>query len=140
LAALTRFTYDLHLSPHELAFVSDIERNCGKHISLVNDIMSYEKEKRMSEKEKSEGAILCNAVQILADQVAIPIEAAKNILWIMARECEFAHRKLVLRMDSYVPGLEMRKDVRRYVEGLEHQMSGNEYWSRTTRRYQQTTS
>ncbi|KAJ4289873.1 hypothetical protein N0V90_011206 [Kalmusia sp. IMI 367209] len=135
LAALMRFSYKLHLSPRELALMSDIERNCGRHISLVNDIYSYEKERRIAEKENSEGAILCNAVQILADQVGITIEAAKNVLWIMIRECEHTHVKLFSRMNSSLPGLELKGDLRRYVEGLEYQMSGNEHWSKTTHRY-----
>jgi aristolochene synthase len=134
-----RFAYDLRVSPQELAFMSDIEANCGKHISLVNDILSYEKEKSVSEKEDSEGAVLCNAVQILADQVGISSEAAKRVLWIMVRECEHAHKSLLARMDSSSPGLELSKDLKRYIEGLEYQMSGNEFWSKTTHRYGKST-
>jgi aristolochene synthase len=130
-----RFSYNLNLSPREIDSVVEFEKNCGKHIMLVNDILSYEKEKAMSEKEKSEGAILCNAVQILADQVAISPEAAKGVLWIMVRECEHVHMQLLAKMDSVLPGLELKEDMRRYVQGLEYQMSGNEKWSTTTLRY-----
>ncbi|PVI03625.1 Aristolochene synthase in complex with 12,13 Difluorofarnesyl diphosphate [Periconia macrospinosa] len=137
LAALMRFSYALEISPIELAFLSEMDKNCGKHISLVNDILSYEKEKRISETEKSEGAILCNAVQILSEQVAISVEAAKNVLWIMVRECEHAHVKLFSNIDSSIPGLSLKEDLRRYVQGLEYQMSGNEYWSKTTHRYRE---
>lgn len=132
-----RFSYDLHLSTAELDSVRDIERNCGKHISLVNDIFSYEKEKLISEKETTEGAIMCNAVQILSDEVHISIEAAKNVLWLMVREAEFAHAELQARHYSLLPGLVPKDDLRRYIEGLVYQMSGNELWSRTTMRYRQ---
>lgn len=115
--------------------MSDIEKNCGQHISLVNDILSYEKERLIAEKETSEGAILCNAVQVLADQVGITVEAAKGVLWIMIRECEHTHLKLLARIDSPLPGLQLKRDLRHYVEGLQYQMSGNEHWSKTTRRY-----
>ncbi len=135
LAALMRFSYDLKLSQMEVNSVLDIEQNCGKHISLVNDVYSYEKEKLISEKESFEGAILCNAVDILANQVSIPIEAAKSVLWIMVRECEFVHQSLMDRKNNTFPGLSMKNDLRRYVEGLEYQMSGNELWSKTTHRY-----
>ncbi|KAF2492611.1 Aristolochene synthase in complex with 12,13 Difluorofarnesyl diphosphate [Lophium mytilinum] len=137
LAALMRFSYDLHLSRMEVDFVADIEKNCGKHISLVNDIYSYEKEKLISEQETSEGAILCNAVQILADQVQVSIEVSKNLLWVMVREYEFVHRDLVDGKNALFPGLVLKGDLRHYVDGLQYQMSGNELWSKTTNRYRQ---
>ena len=138
LAALMRFSYDLRLSPEELSFVSDIEKNCGRHISLVNDVFSYEKEKLISEREASEGAILCNAVQILSDQVQISIEAAKKVLLILARDCETTHNELLEKKDSTLPGLGLKDSLKRYIKGLEYQMSGNELWSRTTCRYKKT--
>ena len=137
LAALMRFSYDLRLSREELSFVSDIEKNCGRHISLVNDVFSYEKERQISELDASEGAILCNAVQILSDQVQIPIEAAKNVLLILARDCEYTHKDLLEKKDSALPGLGLKDSLKRYIDGLEYQMSGNELWSRTTHRYKQ---
>ncbi|KAL8829596.1 MAG: hypothetical protein Q9191_001923 [Dirinaria sp. TL-2023a] len=61
LATLTRYTMNLHISVEELESVAGIEENCGRHISLVNDIYSYEKELLASQSTTHEGAILCNA-------------------------------------------------------------------------------
>jgi aristolochene synthase len=136
---LIRFTYDLHLSSIELNSVADVERNCGKHISLVNDIHSHDKEKSFSRNGTSAGAVMCNAVQILADQIGIPVEAAKKVLWVMVREYEHAHRGLVHAKNSVLPGLVLKDDLVRYVNGLEHQMNGNELWNTTTASYRQAT-
>jgi aristolochene synthase len=71
---------DLHISTEELESVADIEDNCGRHISLVNDIYSYEKERLASQSIEQEGAILCNAVQVLANQLDLGVAPARHML------------------------------------------------------------
>ncbi|RHZ50905.1 carbonyl reductase (NADPH-dependent) ari1 [Aspergillus thermomutatus] len=132
LAALMRFAMALELPASELKRVREIDANCSKHISVINDIYSYEKELHASQTAHSEGGVLCTSVHILAQEADFPAEAAKRVLFFMCREWERRHRLLVKRLRA--EGLET-PGLRAYVEGLEYQMSGNELWSRTTERY-----
>ncbi|KAL9123058.1 MAG: hypothetical protein Q9187_000385 [Circinaria calcarea] len=136
LSALMRYSMAIHITAAELAIARPIELNCSKHISVVNDIYSYEKEVLAARKGHKEGGALCSSVQIMAREVDVSIEAAKRILWAMCREWELCHQQLVARLESKdkpSPGL------RDYMKGLEYQMSGNELWSHTTKRYNKTT-
>jgi aristolochene synthase len=126
---------DLHISTEELESVADIEDNCGRHISLVNDIYSYEKERLASQSIEQEGAILCNAVQVLANQLDLGVAPARHMLWILIREWEYTHQDLVKRRMATLPKCTV--ELQAYMNGLEYHMSGNELWSRTTKRYSQ---
>lgn len=131
LAALTRFSSGLKLSKEELASVADIEKNVGRHISIVNDIYSYEKELRTAESAHKEGGKLCNAVQIIGAEVGLGVEPSKRVLWSICREWEHVHEEL--RLARKAEGWSI--DLASYVDGLEYHMSGNETWSKSTRRY-----
>jgi aristolochene synthase len=122
---------DLHLSKEELSTMSPAEQNCSKQISVVNDIYSWEKELLASQHGHKEGSALCSAVQVLAGSAGINIEAAKRVLWAMAREWEREHDAMYNTAISEG----CSASVRAYIKGLEYQMSGNELWSRTTLRY-----
>ena len=121
----------LDLSAEELGLVAGIERNVGHHISIVNDIYSYEKELLAAKTAHQEGGKLCNAVHILAEEVHISVDSSKQLLWSICREWERTHEDLVSQHKSQ--GWDEK--VMRYVEGLEFHMSGNELWSKTTKRY-----
>ena len=110
-----------------------LERNCSKHISIVNDIFSWEKELRASQTGHQEGSVLCTAVKILADSTSLGIEGSRRVLWSMVREWEDLHNEMVAR--KLAEGCSQAAIA--YMKGLEYQMSGNEYWSRTTPRYNQ---
>ena len=131
LAALTRFTMSLKISPEDLSSVVDIEKNCGRHISIVNDIYSYEKEVLAAKNTHEEGGKLCNAVQILADEAQVSIALSKELLWSICREWEYTHEGLVRQRKSR----DCPDELSSYMEGLGFHMSGNEQWSRTTLRY-----
>ncbi|KAM3525155.1 hypothetical protein MY4038_007429 [Beauveria bassiana] len=105
---------DLHLTADELLATRLVEENCSKHMSIVNDICSWERELRQSRSTTQEGARLCNGVQILSASLGLDVEATKACLWTMVREWE---------------------EAMLYLKGLEYQMSGNELRSRTTPRY-----
>ena len=122
---------DLKLPMEELASVADIEKNVGRHISIVNDIYSYEKELRTAELAHKEGGKLCNAVQIIGTELGLGVESSKQVLWSICREWEHVHEKLILARKAEGCSLSLAT----YVDGLEHHMSGNETWSETTRRY-----
>ncbi|KAF2449305.1 Aristolochene synthase from penicillium Roqueforti [Karstenula rhodostoma CBS 690.94] len=133
LSALMKFSMDIMLSPSQSALVKQLEHNCSRQISIVNDIYSYEKEVKASLEMNTEGAVLCSAVSIFSDEAGMDIEASKRVLWGMVREWEHIHDRLVveaIKTESVDEGV-----LRSYVKGLEYQMSGNELWSKTTPRY-----
>ena len=123
----------LALSPATLETVAPIEDNCGRHISIVNDILSYEKELLSAQNAHLEGGALCNAVDILAREVRIDISSAKRVLWALVREWEVRHEAMVRERAA---SDDCGNDLREYLKGLEFHMSGNEAWSRSTKRYQ----
>lgn len=127
-----RFAMDLHLTADELLAMKPVEQNCSKHMSIVNDICSWERELRQSRSTSEEGARLCNGVQILSASLGLDVEATKACLWTMVREWEAKHERL-----CSVPFVspDISKEAMLYLKGLEYQMSGNELWSRTTPRY-----
>ena len=133
LSALMCFTLDLHLSSEESKSMETLEKYCARHISIVNDIMSWEKEVKASQSGHREGSILCSAVKVLEDDADLEPEAAKRILWYITREWEQNFDSLMMEKLAAPQGCsQMVKD---YMKGLEYQMSGNETWSTTTLRY-----
>ncbi|KAM4067572.1 aristolochene synthase [Hirsutella rhossiliensis] len=132
LSALMRFVMDLHLTAAELEEIKPAEKNCAKHISIVNDIYSWEKELKQSKASQEEGSYLCSAVRVLADSTGLDVEAGKACLWTMVREWELKHEILCSEQHVSTP---YNKAKLLYLKGLEYQMSGNELWSRTTPRY-----
>lgn len=133
LSALMKFCMDITLSVSESALVKQLEHNCSRQISIVNDIYSYEKEYKASLEMNTEGAVLCSAVSIFSEEAGMAIEASKRVLWGMVREWEMIHDSLV--MEALETENVDETVLRNYVKGLEYQMSGNELWSKTTPRY-----
>ncbi|KAE8378311.1 Aristolochene synthase [Aspergillus bertholletiae] len=131
LSSLMRFAMDLRISPEELALMRPVETNCAKHIAIINDIYSWEKELAQSQKCSEEGSVLCSAVKVMADNASLSIDSARRVLWSMVREWEAKHDLLCSTLCG-----QSSDDVKSlYVEGLKYQMSGNELWSKTTPRY-----
>lgn len=126
-----RFSMALNMSSEELAGMVELERNCSKQISVVNDIYSFEKELLASQGGHEEGSVLCNAVKILASGASLSVPGSKRVLWAMTREWEDVHDEMVAEKIAAGCG-QAAKD---YMKGLEYQMSGNEQWSMTTPRY-----
>lgn len=81
-----RFTLDLHLSSSDLESMDRLECYAARHISDVNDIMSWEQEVKASESMDHEGSTLCTAVKVVMDETGVGVEAAKKMLWIVTRE------------------------------------------------------
>ena len=131
LEALMRFSMGLHVSPIELSAATPAAMICSKHLSIINDIWSYEKELEASKTAHEEGGALCTAVAILARDCELPIPATKRVLYLMCREWELEYREQVNAILEKCDTQAMRA----YLLGLEYQMSGNEMWSMTTARY-----
>jgi len=130
-----RFSMSLHLTSADFATVAALEKNTGRHISIINDIYSFEKELHSSRTQHAEGAYLCNAVPIFADETDVSVGAAKRALYVLAREWEGRHREMVGEIEGRGGVGGCNGEVSKYMQGLEYHMSGNEIWSRTTRRY-----
>ena len=113
--------------------MTPLERNCSKQISVVNDIYSWEKELKASKTGHREGAALCSAVKVVAEETNLSFDAAKRVLWSMTREWERTHDELAAEQLTAPAGLS--QNAHDYIKGLEYQMSGNELWSNTTLRY-----
>ncbi|KAJ9484660.1 Aristolochene synthase [Penicillium thymicola] len=133
LSALMRFSMGLRLSADELQGMQSLESNCAKQISVVNDIYSYDKEEEASRTGHKEGASPCTAVKVLAEEAKLGIPATKRVLWSMTREWEIVHDEIVAEKIASPDGCS--EAAKAYMKGLEYQMSGNEQWSKTTRRY-----
>lgn len=126
-----RFSMALTISPEDLELVRPVDGNCSKHLSIVNDIWSFEKEKLAAETLHEEGGALCTGVSILAKEAEINADAAKRVLYYLCREWEIEHEILVAKILAQ----KNSSVLEAYLHGLELQMSGNELWSRTTPRY-----
>lgn len=129
-----RFSMGLHITDEEIKSVEPIEQNCSKHLSVLNDIYSWDKELRASKTGHVEGSAICSAVKILADEASLTYSGAKRVLLVMCREWEILHDTLTAnrQLNSEIP---CSKDLTAYIKGLEYQISGNEEWSMTTLRY-----
>ena len=128
-----RFSMDISLTKSELASMIALEHNCSKHISVVNDIFSWEKELQASKTGHKEGSALCSAVKVVSDSANLSFSASKRVLWSMVREWEYIHDELC---EEKAEHLETYSEAAQaYAKGLEYQMSGNELWSRKTKRY-----
>lgn len=111
--------------------IGPVDSNAARHVSVINDIWSYEKELKAVTLLGTEGSTMANAVDIFADEVSIPIESAKRVLYRLCREWELVH-------DTLAAEVLAKRDspaLRIYLKDNEYQMSGNEIWSRLTFRY-----
>lgn len=121
----------LHISPAELELAKPAALTCSKHLAVINDIWSYEKELKAAKMGHEEGGVLCTSVAIFAADSGLSIPAAKSKLYGMCRawEHQFKEQEKTILEASDTPSM------RKYLLGLEYQMSGNEAWSRSTERY-----
>lgn len=133
LSALMCFSMDIHLTPGELEAMAPLVRNCANHISVVNDIWSWEKEFKASQTGHHEGSAISSAVLILAKETNLSIESSKRVLSAMVTEWERVHDRLAAEQLAQPEGCSPA--VKIYMKGLEYQMSGTKFWSKTTLRY-----
>ncbi|KAK8240424.1 Aristolochene synthase [Phyllosticta capitalensis] len=133
MAAVGRYTIGIRLTSDEFKRVSRIDTNCARHLGVVNDICSWDKEFNKSQESKEEGAVLCSAVKTLADVSALSPAAAKRLLWTMVGEWEIQHEELHAQLIRSGEGY--RGELGRYISALEDLMSGHLHWSITTPRY-----
>ena len=97
-----------------------LERLHGRHISIVNNILSWEKEVATARTGHREGAALRSAVKMLVDAAGLTLPAAKRVLWQVVREWEAEFDGLVAQRLSSAEGCSPA--LCEYMEGLRNQM------------------
>ncbi|KAI4204535.1 MAG: hypothetical protein LQ350_001085 [Teloschistes chrysophthalmus] len=131
-AGVLRFAQRIRLTPAEVSLMSPFFTLYSVHGVTVNDILSYDKEVRLYEETKCEGAFILNMTQAFSNDTGLPQRASKRVLWILIREWEkiWAEKAKELRARGISNALS------EYLTGMEYVLGGNEWWSWRTKRYQ----
>ncbi|KAI1394194.1 terpenoid synthase [Hypoxylon trugodes] len=131
--AAIMFTCEITRSRKELSRLTKIRKLVWTHLSLVNDLYSYEKEMCA---ERKKGDVVINAVRVLENLLAISSREAKVILrgyiWNLEVEINEEYRQALYPYGS--TGKEWR-----FVEGMMLAMAGNLFFSATCLRYAKPT-
>ena len=90
-----RFSMRLHLDPSDLESWEAVNKDTDRHIAVINDIYSYEKELLLSKSESAERGYLCSAVLIFAQETELGIFATKHMLYALCRQWELIRWQLV---------------------------------------------
>jgi aristolochene synthase len=117
------------MSTEEIEAVKDLDMNRSRFITIINDIFSWEMELKQSQSSSEEGSYLCSSIQIIMDSLGVDDDAAKAILWSIARHLEHRHLNLSSHLTEKYPRLEI------YCKETGYHMSGIEAWHKETQRY-----
>lgn len=74
-------------------------------------------------------------VAMQAQETGVSFASAKRVLWVLCREWEVLHLKMVKKRESDMDGGGEDEALRVYMKGLELVLGGNEKWSEYTQRY-----
>ncbi|KAJ5706171.1 hypothetical protein N7536_001860 [Penicillium majusculum] len=130
------FGAKLYLTTPELKKTAALESTAFRHVSVMNDIYSWEREWKVYQANPTDGARPLSAIYILANETGLPYTACKRLMYSYCRELEVALKQSTNEirhnnMESWTHDLEM------YIKGLEYFMCGIELWSQWTPRYRQ---
>ena len=124
---------DFHIPSDVQNSLQVIHDSYSKLGIIVNDIESFDKERNAWETHGKEGAHMLNMVKMMAKDGAVSYEAAKRICYILVRESELEHERLVA---GFLTNSDWdRESLAQYVYALGCCLGGNEVWSQTTARY-----
>jgi aristolochene synthase len=131
-----RFGAKFHLTEGQLVKTQSLESTAFRHVSVINDIYSWEREWKVSQTDQTDGARPFSAVYILSTETGLPFSACKRLLYSYCRELELVFKQAVheIRHDS---SSDLTPEFEKYLQGLEYFMSGIETWSQWTPRYRQ---
>ena len=124
---------DLHISTEVLDSLQGIHDSYAKLTLIVNDILSFDKELHALQTSGQEGAHMFNIVKIMARDGGVSIAAAKRICYVLVRELEIEHERLVAKRKEEPDGRD--ESLNSYLYALGCLIGGNEAWSLTTARY-----
>ena len=126
----------MRLSQSELIPLTELIGLYSDHISLTNDLFSFDKE---SSEHQTDGAILINAVAILQKCLSVgSIRAAKNMVHQMILGIE--DRLGQVYQDLCCADGPLNSRQRRFVEGILESLAGHVLYSTIIRRYGGTAS
>ncbi|KNG80699.1 hypothetical protein ANOM_010194 [Aspergillus nomiae NRRL 13137] len=129
LLAQTLFANNIHLSETEIQVFSKLMRIYVTHVSLTNDLYSFQKE---NEEYERTGALLINAVDVIRKEYQVSPVTAKQLArgFILDTECEFSveFKRLILS------GL-LNDGQIRFAKALAECLAGEIFYSITSGRY-----
>ena len=126
------FGMGLKIPRHEQALAMDLGRPAWVAILLTNDLLSWDKERRMQEADGKPIDEVANALPLLMRVHGIDTDAARAML----------RREIKRNVADYLGVLrdierrsDLSGDLRRFMQALPYAISGNLAWSLTCPRY-----
>ncbi|CAG8947440.1 unnamed protein product [Penicillium salamii] len=134
--ALMRFGANLHLNDAQKAKSKPFESIAFRHMCIINDTYSWEREWRVSQTSQADGAQPFSSVYIVAKETQQPFSVCKRLLYDYCRgiELDFKQAMDALRNEG---SSVVTPELESYLQSLEFFMSGIEAWSQWTPRYRQ---
>ncbi|KAI9687154.1 MAG: hypothetical protein M1822_002565 [Bathelium mastoideum] len=127
---LVTFGMGLTIPDNEMERCTEATRSAFAVISLTNDLFSWERERDAAKRDNMPHVV--NAIWVIMGQHSVIEEEAKRI----------CHDKIVQLVQEYKHIVEQYKkdetvclDLRKYIEALQYNISGNLAWSLTCPRY-----
>ncbi|KAF9244405.1 hypothetical protein DTO013E5_5954 [Penicillium roqueforti] len=134
--ALIRFGAKLDLTPTALENTAALESTAFRHVSVMNDIYSWEREWKVYQENPTDGAQPFSAIYILANETGLPYTACRRLMYSYCRELELVFKQSSVEIrHNTMEGL--THELEMYIKGLEYFMCGIELWSQWTPRYRQ---
>lgn len=106
---------DLHISTDVLGSLQEIHDSYAKMAIVVNDIESFDKELRAEQTYGKKGSL--NLVKVIAKDWGVSNAAAKRITYVLIREAELEHERLVAKRLAEPDGND--ESLKRYLYALE---------------------
>ncbi|KAK0669936.1 putative terpene cyclase [Cercophora samala] len=123
------------ITASERQLLRPLERIANYHVSILNDVFSFEREWRAAERNGEGGGALVNGVAVLAEEANVGVLAARGLCVGLVRAWEGEFVRLVGEVLAGEGGGDGDGRLRRAVEGIERRMSGAEAFSWRTGRY-----
>ncbi|CAJ2500455.1 Uu.00g033080.m01.CDS01, partial [Anthostomella pinea] len=128
--AIVTFGMGLIIGKEEHETLHEMCRPCFAHLTLVNDLYSYEEESEAAVANGDPGWL--NALNVIMREHSVNVDEAKLI-------CSRQIKKAASEFSAVITGAKDRDDLslglRRYLEALQYGMTGNLAWSMTCPRY-----
>ncbi|KAF7369969.1 Geranylgeranyl pyrophosphate synthase [Mycena sanguinolenta] len=121
--ALLQWTIGVYLSPEETELCSAFYMSAARTLGLTNDYFSWNMEQRRPTDRS------CSTVPVVMKQYGMSERDALIFVKGLAVDAEETTMKLA------IPLKELSSNVKEYVEGMEHLLGANCFWSATAPRY-----
>jgi hypothetical protein len=125
---MIKFGYDANVPVSHTYILSNLIHLYNLHMGLVNDLYSFDKEKR----DETNGAVMINAVDVLQRSRKIPLEEAKGLIRKMIWQLEIQMHEESVSIERF--GI-LTQDQHRLVRGLMESAAGNIFYSAVQKRY-----